>query len=231
MRGRPGICSGVKMLVHACAIRLARGRPRSWRRDRCGRDHGWPARDAAAAGERSWHCVGGGASRRRRGGVPRVPGRVRRPDALLPPLLRGRSRGHGANALGLAAGVASARLGRFLSRRRRRCGWRMWRRWKPSLRAGLRLRPGNVCGASCKRSVQDARKSSRCSCWTIHATCRLLWRQLAERLGGRPLPEATPAAAPETDLGKLQALLRRRSSRSPCAATARWWLFGRCPGT
>ncbi len=35
----------------------------------------------------------------------------------------------------------------------------------------------------------------------------LLWRQLAERLGGRPLPGPTSAAPPETDLGKLQALL------------------------
>jgi len=35
----------------------------------------------------------------------------------------------------------------------------------------------------------------------------LLWRRLAERLGGQPLPDPTPAAPPESDLGKLQALL------------------------
>ena len=34
-----------------------------------------------------------------------------------------------------------------------------------------------------------------------------LWQQLADRLGGQPLPQPTPAAPPETDLGQLQALL------------------------
>ena len=37
----------------------------------------------------------------------------------------------------------------------------------------------------------------------------LLWQQLAERLGGKPLPQPEPAAPPESDLGKLQALLRK----------------------
>ena len=36
----------------------------------------------------------------------------------------------------------------------------------------------------------------------------LLWRQLAERLGGQPLPQSESPAPPESDLGKLQALLR-----------------------
>ena len=36
----------------------------------------------------------------------------------------------------------------------------------------------------------------------------LLWRQIAKRLGGQPLPDPTPAAHPESDLDKLQALLR-----------------------
>ena len=39
----------------------------------------------------------------------------------------------------------------------------------------------------------------------------LLWRRLADRLGGRPLPDPTPAAPPDSDLGKLQALLARET--------------------
>ena len=41
-----------------------------------------------------------------------------------------------------------------------------------------------------------------------------LWRRLAERLGGRPLADPAPAAHPESDLGKLQALLTGKPQQS-----------------
>ena len=44
----------------------------------------------------------------------------------------------------------------------------------------------------------------------------LMWRQLAERLGGQPLPDSTPAARSESDLGKLQALLTGKAPQPLC---------------